>query len=69
MQAKVKDLLDPYEDNSNNFDEIKGKFHYFLLLHWFILTVFAKSALTPTKIQNKLKIVVFFLKYFSNLIK
>lgn len=69
MQAKVKDLLDPYEDNSNNFDEIKGKFHYFLLLHWFILTVFAKSALTPTKIQNKLINCCFFFKYFSNLIK
>lgn len=29
MQAKVKDLLDPYEDNS--FDEIKGKVDQFSL--------------------------------------
>lgn len=32
MQAKVNDLLDPYEDNSNNFDEIKGKLDYIWLL-------------------------------------
>lgn len=34
MQAKVKDLLDPYEDNSNTFDEIKGKFDYYYIVSY-----------------------------------